>query len=294
MSITIVPINGMDVPVIQYRGKRVITLSQMDNVHERPGGTAARTFRKHHSKLIRNEDYFVVTDAGEIREVVDATRLVPGKEAKDEIRTYSGGRGGKLSLLTRDGYLMLVKSFTDDLAWRVQKQLVKGYFEAGDNLGVDMQFLLTAPKPKRTVFPPEFFVELFRLTGKTPVPPHQARWISQKISNLIWCRVEDGVFDMLKSINPTVRAKSSGKLYRKYALSQFVANGPPMEKLIGFVQRCCGAMASFRIWSAFYEHWNQKHPVRRDLPHTVSVAFADDELLFTFMYELPSKTEGKP
>ena len=31
-------------------------------------------------------------------------------------------------LLTESGYLMLVKSFTDDLAWKVQRQLVKSYF----------------------------------------------------------------------------------------------------------------------------------------------------------------------
>ena len=33
-----------------------------------------------------------------------------------------------LTLITESGYLMLVKSFTDDLAWDVQRQLVKRYF----------------------------------------------------------------------------------------------------------------------------------------------------------------------
>ncbi|OSM07623.1 hypothetical protein MAIT1_05002 [Magnetofaba australis IT-1] len=33
-------------------------------------------------------------------------------------------------LLTQSGYLMLVKSFTDDLAWRVQRELVNRYFHA--------------------------------------------------------------------------------------------------------------------------------------------------------------------
>lgn len=35
-----------------------------------------------------------------------------------------------MTLITESGYLMLVKSFTDDLAWRVQRELVKGYFRA--------------------------------------------------------------------------------------------------------------------------------------------------------------------
>lgn len=33
-----------------------------------------------------------------------------------------------VTLLTESGYLMLVKSFTDELAWNVQRQLVKSYF----------------------------------------------------------------------------------------------------------------------------------------------------------------------
>ena len=35
-----------------------------------------------------------------------------------------------LVLITESGYLMLVKSFTDDLAWKVQRELVKTYFRA--------------------------------------------------------------------------------------------------------------------------------------------------------------------
>ena len=32
-------------------------------------------------------------------------------------------------LITETGYLMLVKSFTDDLSWEVQRQLVQSYFK---------------------------------------------------------------------------------------------------------------------------------------------------------------------
>lgn len=31
----------------------------------------------------------------------------------------------EITLITETGYLMLVKSFTDDLAWKVQRELVK-------------------------------------------------------------------------------------------------------------------------------------------------------------------------
>ena len=35
-----------------------------------------------------------------------------------------------LKLLTQTGYLMIVKSFTDDLSWAIQRELVNGYFAA--------------------------------------------------------------------------------------------------------------------------------------------------------------------
>ena len=35
----------------------------------------------------------------------------------------------EIVLFTESGYLMLVKTFTDDLSWDIQRQLVKGYFK---------------------------------------------------------------------------------------------------------------------------------------------------------------------
>ena len=62
---------------------------------------------------------------------------------KDENRTLGfevPNRG--LTLITESGYLMLVKSFTDDLAWDVQRQLVNTYFRKGpadDSLKIQIQ-----------------------------------------------------------------------------------------------------------------------------------------------------------
>lgn len=111
----IVKINDTDVQVIEYQGQRVATLAQIDEVHSRTAGTARRTFNEHKHRLVEGEDYFEVT--------------------ANEIRTQSLGRAFALRtpkgiLITEQGYLMLVKSFTDDLAWQVQRQLVNGYFRA--------------------------------------------------------------------------------------------------------------------------------------------------------------------
>lgn len=101
----------MNLEVKVFKGQRVVTFKDIDNVHQRPSGTARKRFNDNKKHFILNEDYFVrKTD-----------------EAKKEFDiTAPNG----LTLITESGYLMLVKSFTDDLAWQVQRELVKNYFRA--------------------------------------------------------------------------------------------------------------------------------------------------------------------
>ncbi|MBA6066374.1 ORF6N domain-containing protein [Pseudomonas mosselii] len=103
-----VAIHNIQLPVVEYRGQRVVTLAMIDQVHERPEGTARRNFNEHRDKLIEGEDYFVRNSS--------------------EARQMGFVAPNGLSLLTEQGYLMLVKSLTDDLAWTVQRQLVSNYF----------------------------------------------------------------------------------------------------------------------------------------------------------------------
>ena len=110
-----VTINGTAIPPVIYQDQPVITLAMMDEVHERPAGTAGRNFRTNRSKLNEGEDY-VVAGSDEIRR--NNPQAIPAATKRN------------VTLLTESGYLLLVKSFTDDLAWQVQRQLVNGYFKA--------------------------------------------------------------------------------------------------------------------------------------------------------------------
>ncbi|TDQ31898.1 ORF6N domain-containing protein [Aureibacillus halotolerans] len=101
-------------PVIkEYNGERVVTFKDIDQLHERSAGTAARNFSQHRERFVPGEDFHVIT--------YDEARFTNFVE-----RPNSQG----LTLVTESGYLMLVKSFTDDLAWEVQRQLVKVYFSS--------------------------------------------------------------------------------------------------------------------------------------------------------------------
>lgn len=50
-------------------------------------------------------------------------------ETYEPRKYHKGGYHGDITLITETGYLMLVKSFTDDLAWNVQRTLVNAYFK---------------------------------------------------------------------------------------------------------------------------------------------------------------------
>jgi hypothetical protein len=56
-----------------------------------------------------------------------------------------------VAFLTESGYLLLVKTFQDDLAWKVQRQLVNGYFKAigKNNINIEPETLL--PSEQQTL-----------------------------------------------------------------------------------------------------------------------------------------------
>ena len=112
----LVTINNIQIQVKEYKGQRVVTFKDIDLVHQRPEGTAARNFRENKERFILNEDYFIVDQPDEIRRL--------------GLERPQGGTPEKVILITESGYLMLVKSLNDDLAWNVQRQLINVYFRA--------------------------------------------------------------------------------------------------------------------------------------------------------------------
>lgn len=108
----LVLINGKELAVKEFEDQRVITFKDVDRVHERVEGTASRNFRENKSRFIEDTDYFFVK---------------PSDIESDEIRRSEINNSGTY-LITESGYLMLVKSLTDDLAWKVQRELVNNYF----------------------------------------------------------------------------------------------------------------------------------------------------------------------
>lgn len=131
----LVTINSHDLAVKEYRGVRIVTLKDIDQLHERPEGTARKRFNDNRAHFIEGTDFYKVK-CSEVRPFFGQT-LPNGFNPNAD-----------LVLITESGYLMLVKSFTDDLAWEVQRQLVNTYFRAKctqanlSNLSPQLQLLI--------------------------------------------------------------------------------------------------------------------------------------------------------
>lgn len=105
----VITIENTEMQIREYSGQRVVTFKDIDTVHQRPSGTARKTFNRNKKHFEVGKHYFVLkTD-----------------EAK---KLYNMVTPNGLIVLNERGYLMLVKAFTDDLSWQVQDRLVEVYF----------------------------------------------------------------------------------------------------------------------------------------------------------------------
>ena len=113
-------LSNIDIPKIKiWNDQRVVTFRDIDEVHQRPEGTAKKAFSRNRKRFIRDVDYFIVTRS-EIQ-----------KSVKDTLEYFGDIPNRGITVLTETGYLMVVKPFTDDLSWKVQRRLVSSYFNCG-------------------------------------------------------------------------------------------------------------------------------------------------------------------
>ena len=132
MQKNIVQINGQSLPVREYKGQRVVTIKDVAEVHGVKTEIIRRNFNRNRKHFIENVDYFVL-------------------KAKEIARVnLSRPKVTNLNVFTESGYLMLVKSLTDDLAWKVQRELVNGYFKVKE---VIRRERISAPDRVTSIFP---------------------------------------------------------------------------------------------------------------------------------------------
>lgn len=148
-NIQTVTVNDTNISVKEYHGRRVVTFKDIDVCHNRPEGTARKRFNDNRQHFIEGEDFFKVC-ASEIR--------------THKIMDISSKTREDVTLITESGYLMLVKSFTDDLAWQVQRQLVNSYFRKTEESNAKLLELQIKQERARAMHI-NAIVRLMKITG---------------------------------------------------------------------------------------------------------------------------------
>ena len=116
MENKLVKINNVELGIKEYKKERVVTAWDIGKVHNRDVGEINKIFNRNKDKFILNEDYFIL-------------KIKEFSERFKTIQDFIPNNVKEIVLFTESGYLMLVKTFTDDLSWEIQRQLVKGYFK---------------------------------------------------------------------------------------------------------------------------------------------------------------------
>ena len=116
MENKLVKINNVELGIKEYKKERVITAWDIAKVHNREVREITQNFNYVKDKLLKDEDYFLVN-----KEKISESKIL--------IQDFIPNNVKEIPLFTESGYLMLVKTFTDDLSWDIQRQLVKGYFK---------------------------------------------------------------------------------------------------------------------------------------------------------------------
>lgn len=110
----LVKIHDKDLQIKDFHDQRVVTFKDIDRLHERVEGTAKRNFNDNRNHFVENVDYFSIKKS---------------EVGTDFVLSFGFDKfAANGILITESGYLMLVKSLTDDLAWKVQRELVNNYF----------------------------------------------------------------------------------------------------------------------------------------------------------------------
>ena len=186
----LVKIEGTELAIREYNGQRVVTFKDIDTAHHNKDGITRRSFSRNKKHFIEGEDYFVLNKANSNGTICPIRNItIPNKG---------------ITVLTESGYLLIAKSFTDDLSWQVQRQLVNAYFKA-------------KAEPQTAIEPVQIEDTKYN-TSNTPVPKVKSwyirnrnalEWVAQQMN----CTFSYVCHKLLKRLGDEYDLNAAKKIY---------------------------------------------------------------------------------
>lgn len=112
----VITIENTEMQIREYNGQRVVTFDDICSVHKCERKRLTKHFERKRKHFLKDEDYYELTRK-ELNDLTSPNSKIIGNPM---IKAY---------LFTESGYLMIIKCLDDDLAWKVQRQLVNSYFK---------------------------------------------------------------------------------------------------------------------------------------------------------------------
>lgn len=109
----VVKVNDKELLVRNYNNERIVTAWDIAYLHNKKVKRINEVFKNNFLRYEENVDYFILNRENFSKSF--KTTLPPNMK--------------NVALFTESGYLMLVKSFNDDLSWKIQRILIKSYFK---------------------------------------------------------------------------------------------------------------------------------------------------------------------
>ena len=116
MNSNLITIADKEIEIKEYNGERIVTAWDIADLHEKDVKVVNQHFNRNITNLIENEDYYIIS-----KETFLKSHFVTLKNHAPNLK--------EVALFTESGYLLLVKGFTDERSWNIQRQLVKSYFK---------------------------------------------------------------------------------------------------------------------------------------------------------------------
>ncbi len=123
----LIKINEKQIEAKEHNGEIVITAWDIAEVHEREAKEINQNFKYIQNRLTINEDYFIISRKD--------------FESKFLTQKFIPNNVKEIAIFTESGYLMLTKTFNDDLSWKIQRELINNYFRKKENLPANLNSL---------------------------------------------------------------------------------------------------------------------------------------------------------
>lgn len=136
-----IQVNEQELMIKEYEGQRVVTMWDIAKLHGVTQDNVRKIFKRNIQHLVEGEDYFLVEKQDD---------FVSTLSRNGDIKQQTINRAKDIPVFTEAGYLLMTKPMTDEISWKVQRQLVNCYFKVKEHIksGREDSEKLNAEAPK--------------------------------------------------------------------------------------------------------------------------------------------------